>query len=295
MGGRPAGAGSVNTCKCGCGKPTSGTWASGHHWRDPDIRRRASAAMLASRGTESRNRAVVERFLEHAETLEEIGRAFGVSRERVRQILQSNGVSDDQRARVWDARKRKRRYVGDYVLVYRPSHHRAGTDGKVPEHILVAEKKSGRPISADEHVHHINGDRHDNRPDNLAVLTPAEHMRLHNKRWTKAAFLDLLRWLAIRTGRTPIQSDMNAPGHPGCHMNCVHLFGSMSAAQAAAGLTPNGRGTPGHGGKPLSPMFRKRFGHLARYPTAQAMLDDLHDGLRTEHEKTNAASEEAAA
>lgn len=46
-------------------------------------------------------------------------------------------------------------------------------------HRHVAEQKLGRPLRADEHVHHGNEERWDNRPDNLEVLPAAEHQRLH--------------------------------------------------------------------------------------------------------------------
>lgn len=47
------------------------------------------------------------------------------------------------------------------------------------EHQAVAEGKIGRPLRSDEVVHHVNGDKLDNRPENLAVMTRSEHMRLH--------------------------------------------------------------------------------------------------------------------
>lgn len=48
------------------------------------------------------------------------------------------------------------------------------------EHRVVAEQKIGRPLEKGEVVHHINGDKLDNRPENLMVLpSQAEHCRLH--------------------------------------------------------------------------------------------------------------------
>lgn len=47
-------------------------------------------------------------------------------------------------------------------------------------HHVVAEEVIGRPLVAGEVVHHINGDRLDNDPDNLHVCADqAEHGRVH--------------------------------------------------------------------------------------------------------------------
>jgi len=47
------------------------------------------------------------------------------------------------------------------------------------EHRVVAEQKIGRPLQAGEIVHHRDGQIRNNAPDNLEVMTQADHMRLH--------------------------------------------------------------------------------------------------------------------
>ena len=56
-----------------------------------------------------------------------------------------------------------------YVVIKCSGHHRADRYGWVFEHILIAEQKYGITITRDFSVHHMNGDRQDNRPDNLEL------------------------------------------------------------------------------------------------------------------------------
>lgn len=50
---------------------------------------------------------------------------------------------------------------------------------KILEHRLVVEQSIGRKLSRLEHIHHINGDKLDNRIENLLILSPSEHSKLH--------------------------------------------------------------------------------------------------------------------
>lgn len=66
-----------------------------------------------------------------------------------------------------------------YIYIYKPEHPRAGKYHGlyVAEHQLVWEESHNQLLPEGYIVHHLNGIKNDNRPENLVALQPKHHSK----------------------------------------------------------------------------------------------------------------------
>jgi transposase len=145
----------------------------------------------------------------------EIGKIVGLSYSGVDKILKKHGVPKRTIKEAINIKIKKGTFVtpwkpmeqhcnwkggriedarSGYVRVKAPWHPRANSKGYVFEHILVCEQKIGRFLEPGEVVHHINGIRNDNRPENLINLPERQHAKISGKQAAKTPKLkDILQ------------------------------------------------------------------------------------------------------
>jgi len=117
----------------------------------------------------------------------------------------------------------RRNRGGPYIYIKRPECPLAESSGWIAEHRYVTWA-AGVLTDPSLHVHHLNGDKHDNRLENLQVLTASEHSELHGK--VKAAH--------CRHGHewTPANTFIRKNGK---HRECRECMRLRSAQQRAKG------------------------------------------------------------
>jgi len=103
-----------------------------------------------------------------------VGGMCGMHSQRVRRYGDPNYITPEAQRRA-NLRNAKLACIAKLKpTTYRKLHGRH-------EHRVIAEEMLGRPLQRNEIVHHIDGNKHNNDPSNLQVMTQSEHVRMHHK------------------------------------------------------------------------------------------------------------------
>ena len=65
-----------------------------------------------------------------------------------------------------------------YILLYKPDHPHTTIKAYVFEHRFVMEQQLGRLLTPEERIHHIDGDKTNNKPENLYLYSNISNHQL---------------------------------------------------------------------------------------------------------------------
>jgi transposase-like protein len=127
-------------------------------------------SMVGRKFTAEQRQAMADRYVA-GDSIYKIAREAKTIPQSVWKILRAMDV--EFRDNAWKGGRVKAGTNGGYIAVFvppdDPMHEMANVTGYVMEHRLVMARSLGRPLTRTETVHHINGDKLDNRLENLQL------------------------------------------------------------------------------------------------------------------------------
>ena len=145
-------------------------------------------------------------------TLEEIARKIGCSSMLVKRRMEKLGIprrsiAEAGQLAFTNGRKGDGKFQDSrdgYVYILKPEHPRADNRGYVREHILVWEQVNNKPLPKEWVVHHLNGVKGDNRPENLLGMYHRDHNSQLQLEAMRQRIRDLEEKLSTATGQTKL-------------------------------------------------------------------------------------------
>lgn len=119
-----------------------------------------------------------------------------------------------------------------------PPHPKANANGLYPLHRVLAENKLGRLLADDEVVHHIDEDKSNNDPANLAVMTRDDHTKLHNDQFPMIPCTCHVcgKRFELKQIVYSRRKNQNEGREPCCSPKCERKIGRMKDASEALDL-----------------------------------------------------------
>ena len=110
----------------------------------------------------------IKRYSLNRSVSEGVQRAIG----RGKTIGSSPEQIERKRQERWAKHGRPNTYE---VIKLKADHPRKPASGVIGKHILIWEEANGRPLPDGHVIHHLNGIKYDNRPENLEAMPKAHH------------------------------------------------------------------------------------------------------------------------
>lgn len=137
---------------------------------------------------EYKNPGKLKEVYEKLNSLQKTADYFGVSKKLILNHMKRFNIPRNKRVKADRIKKVDTYHKGyittwnGYIKVKAPKYYKyKDNKGYIMQHRLVMEQHIGRYLAPDEEVHHIDGDKKNNKIENLLLVPRKEHRRIHLK------------------------------------------------------------------------------------------------------------------